>query len=54
MTNSTTNNDEQKTKKNKNTHSFFTRNTLKNTKNELTSPSHENDDITPFYVLGYN
>lgn len=54
MTNSTTNNDEPKTKEKKNTHSFFTRNTLNKTQNELTSPSHESDDITPFYVLGYN
>lgn len=54
MTNSTTNNDEPTTEEKKTANSFFTRSTLSKAHKEFTTPSHESDDITPFYVLGYN
>jgi hypothetical protein len=54
MKNSTTNNDEPTTKENKTANSFFTRSTLSKAHKEFTTPTHESDDITPFYVLGYN
>ena len=53
-TNATTNNDETTTEEKKTTHSFFTRSTLSKAHKEFTTPAHESDDITPFYVLGYN
>ncbi len=55
MNNSTTNNDETTvTTEKKNAHSFFTPNTLSKAHKQFTTPTHESDDITPFYVLGYN
>ena len=54
MKNSTTNNDKPKTEQNKKANSFFTRSTLSKAHKEFTTPTHESDDITPFYVLGYN
>jgi len=54
MTNTTTTNDETATDEKKSTNSFFTRSTLSKAHKEFTTPSHESDDITPFYVLGYN
>ncbi len=38
----------------KTTHHFFSRDTLKKSPDEFTQSTYENDDITPFYVLGYN
>ena len=60
MKNSTTNNDETAvtavtaTTEKKNAHSFFTPSTLNKAHQQFTTPIHESDDITPFYVLGYN
>jgi hypothetical protein len=54
MTNSTTNNDKPTTEQKKKSNSFFTRSTLSKAHKEFTTPTHESDDITPFYVLGYN
>jgi len=55
MNNATTNNDETTaTTENKTTNSFFTPNTLSKAHKQFTTPIHESDDITPFYVLGYN
>ena len=54
MEKSTTNNDKTKTEQNKKANSFFTRSTSSKAHKEFTTPTHESDDITPFYVLGYN
>jgi len=54
MNNATTNNDEPTTTEKKATNSFFTRSTLSKAHKQFTTPTHESDDITPFYVLGYN
>jgi len=54
MNNSTTNNDEPTTTEKKPTNPFFTRSTLSKAQKQFTTPTHESDDITPFYVLGYN
>jgi len=54
MNNATTNNDEPTTTEKKPTNSFFTRSTLSKAHKQFTTPTHESDDITPFYVLGYN
>ncbi len=54
MTNATTSNDETTSTEKKPTSSFFTRSTLSKAHKQFTTPAHESDDITPFYVLGYN
>jgi hypothetical protein len=54
MNNSTTTNDEQTTEEKKTAHSFFSNSALNKAQSEFTTPTHERDDITPFYVLGYN
>ncbi len=33
---------------------FFSQNTQNSIQDEFTASTEENDDITPFYVLGYN
>lgn len=54
MKNSTTNNDKAATTEKKMNNSFFTRSKLSKAHKQFTTPIHESDDITPFYVLGYN
>jgi len=54
MTDATTSNEDTTTTENKPTSSFFTRSTLSKAHKQFTTPTHESDDITPFYVLGYN
>jgi len=46
--------DEPTTEEQNTTRHFFSRDTSKKSPADFTPPSHENDDITPFYVLGYN
>jgi hypothetical protein len=54
MINTTTNDNEQQNEDKKANLSFFTRSTLNKAQTESSLSAHENDDTTPFYVLGYN
>jgi len=46
--------DEPTTEEQKTTHHFFSRDTSKKSPADFTPSPYENDDITPYYVLGYN
>ncbi|MBA6380274.1 MULTISPECIES: hypothetical protein [unclassified Colwellia] len=54
MKNSTTNNDGETTEDKKTANSFFTRSTLSDAHVKPSLSTYESDDITPFYILGYN